>query len=860
VPDLGAIPAMPFPTDGHGVTGATVPRPGRLRQRTACVVLSALLVLGLFLSLGSLTSRARAAVTAPTLTVSSVTATSAKLTWTASSGAIGYRVYRGLGTAPVTLINTADASVVTYTASALRARSGYTFVVAALGLDNVESRSASRTATTAASTDTTAPTAPSSTSVGATAFSSSRVDVIWGASPSTDVAFYEVLRGGLVVGTVDRPLATKFSDNGLTASTTYSYQVRAVDSAGNRSALTATKSPKTLAPGAVKIVRGPYAVKVTATSAVISWWTNVAVAGSVTFTGRPAVSDAATMQHAVTVTGLTAGTRYSYTVSGGSVTATGSVRTAVPAGTPYTFAVIGDYGAGSSPEQQNADRIAGYNSDFVQTVGDNIYPSAGFPDPSFATQYSDLDGRFFKQFGRVLKTQAFFPANGNHEYYSSNQWWNAFPMPGSNNSWYSYNWGDAHILVLDSMQPYTSGSPQYAFAQADLAGAAATSARWQIVVSPNPPYNTTNSPTGGSSGTRASLVPLFQSHGVDLVLSGDAHNYQRSKPLINGAPVTSGGVTYVVSGGGGNGTNTLTSAMPSFQVTRAAVFESLKVEVSSTALKVTAIAASDGSVVDTFTLGTPDTTAPSAPTNVGGTSTSTSVSLTWTPSTDSLGVHHYNVYRGGTLVASPTGAGYTDSGLAAGTAYTYEVSAVDAAGNESGRSTPAFMISTAPGGGTATAQLLGDATIDPTLTAPPASNTRLKLDASAPQNDLLLKFSVPSTCAVTAAHLKLTVGTGTNDPSSKGGDFYVTSSSDANAGWSEASVAWANAPAKVGSPVTLAGAVVANTTYDVNVTSLVPSAGGTFTIRGSNTSGDGAGYFSKEGSTTAGPQLQLTCG
>ena len=846
-------------------TGAaqTWPWGSRLRQRLASLVLSVVLVVGLFLSLGMMSAPARAAVTAPTLTLSSVTGTSVKLSWNASAGAVGYRVYRGQGTAPLTLINTTDASVVTYTASALRSSSAYTFAVAALGIDNVEGRSASKTATTTASTDTTAPAAPSNTSVGATAFSSSRVDIIWAASTSTDVAFYEVLRGGVVVGTVDRPLATKFSDNGLTASTTYSYQVRAVDSAGNRSALTTTKSPKTLAAGTVKIVRGPYAVNVTATSATIMWWTNIAVAGSVTFSGKSAVSDAATMQHKVTVTGLSAGTQYSYTVAGGSVTATGSVRTAAPAGKPYTFAVIGDYGSGSTPEQQNATRILGYNSDFLQTVGDNIYPSSGFPDPNFATQYSDLDARIFKQMGGVLKTQAFFPANGNHEYFSNGQWWNAFPMPGSNNSWYSYNWGDAHILVLDTMQPYTSGSAQYTFAQSDLASAAAKNAKWQIVVSPNPPYNTTNAPTGGSSGVRASLVPLFQSNGVDLVLSGDAHNYQRSKPLINGAPVTSGGVTYVVTGGGGNGTNTPTSAMPSFQVTRAAVFETLKVEVSGTALKVSAIAASDGSVIDTFTLGTSapaDTTAPSVPTGVNGTSTSNSVSLSWTASTDAVGVDHYNVYRGGVVVGSPTATSFTDSGLTASTAYSYEVSAVDAAGNESAKSAPPTSVTTAPfTGTTVTLAPVADRTIDPASTAPTSS--RLKVDASSPVNDMLLKFTVPTSCAsVTAAHLVLTVGTGSTDPSAKGGDFYATSSSDPNAGWSETSVVWNTAPAKVGSPVTLAGAVAANTTYDINVSSLVPTAPGTFTIRGSSTSGDGAGYFSKEGSTTAGPQLQLTCG
>jgi hypothetical protein len=126
-------------------------------------------------------------------------------------------------------------------------------------------------------------------------------------------------------------------------------------------------------------------------------------------------------------------------------------------------------------------------------------------------------------------------------------------------------------------------------------------------------------------------------------------------------------------------------------------------------------------------------------------------------------------------------------------------------------------------------------------------------------NDMLLKFAVPTSCTrVTAAHLMLTVGSGSTDPSVKGGDFYATDPAS-NPDWSETTVLWETAPAKVGSPVTLATAVALDTTYDIDVTPLVPAAGGTFTIRGSSTSGDGAGYYSKEGSATNGPRLVVTC-
>jgi len=68
------------------------PRSGQLRQRPAALAVSVVLAVGLFLSLGMMNAPARAAVTAPTLTLSSVTATSVKLSWNASAGAVGYRV------------------------------------------------------------------------------------------------------------------------------------------------------------------------------------------------------------------------------------------------------------------------------------------------------------------------------------------------------------------------------------------------------------------------------------------------------------------------------------------------------------------------------------------------------------------------------------------------------------------------------------------------------------------------------------------------------------------------------------------------------------------------------------------------
>ncbi|MEZ5566622.1 MAG: FG-GAP-like repeat-containing protein [Gammaproteobacteria bacterium] len=98
-------------------------------------------------------------------------------------------------------------------------------------------------------------------------------------------------------------------------------------------------------------------------------------------------------------------------------------------------------------------------------------------------------------------------------------------------------------------------------------------------------------------------------------------------------------------------------------------------------------------------LPTPDTTAPSVPQNLAGTTVGTSrVDLSWSAATDTggSGLAGYRVYRNGnsTPLASVSSTGYSDTGLSPNTTYTYKVSAYDAAGNESAQSTPPLSITT----------------------------------------------------------------------------------------------------------------------------------------------------------------------
>ena len=536
-------------------------------------------------------------------------------------GVEGYEITRQVAGAagPAPVIATTDGGVTHYTAQSLYAGTQYSFGVIAIDTSGQTSIPQTTTVTTSAFPGTPAPLPPADNSVAAHPFSDTRIDIAWAGSPSSDVSGYQVVRDGVALpgGRVDLPGGLRYSDNTVTPGSQHGYAIEAIDSGGNVSAPTAVKPPATataFAAGTAQIARGPYLSDVTGTSALVSWWTNIATTGVVHY-GITSVAEhsqadpaAATQHHTVTLTGLTPGASYLYTVGNGTLASTSATfKTAAPAGTPFSFAAIGDFGGASAGETQNAANIAAAGTSFIQTLGDNVYASAGNPEPDFSTVYSDYDARFFKQFGAAVGSQSFFPANGNQEYYSNGKFWETFPMPGSNHSWYSYNWGNAHFLVLDSEVAFDTSSPQYAFAQADLA--ANQGAAFRIVVMQRPPYSS-SSATSGSASARASLVPLFERERVALVLSGNSHNYERSLPIKGGVP-TAGGVTYVVSGGGGNGHNAFTLAQPAWSASRDATrYEYTKVSVSPTALKIEEIDAATDSSVDSATINAPHPVAP----------------------------------------------------------------------------------------------------------------------------------------------------------------------------------------------------------------------------------------------------------
>ena len=103
-----------------------------------------------------------------------------------------------------------------------------------------------------------------------------------------------------------------------------------------------------------------------------------------------------------------------------------------------------------------------------------------------------------------------------------------------------------------------------------------------------------------------------------------------------------------------------------------------------------------------------DTQPPTAPVLNSAIAASTAqVNLSWSPSTDNVGVAGYQVARSGSVIGTTTATTYTDTGAAPGTSYTYAVRAFDAAGNYSGASNG--MSVTTPGGSTSTGSCPGPA-------------------------------------------------------------------------------------------------------------------------------------------------------
>src|SRR5204863_8671 len=117
----------------------------------------------------------------------------------------------------------------------------------------------------------------------------------------------------------------------------------------------------------------------------------------------------------------------------------------------------------------------------------------------------------------------------------------------------------------------------------------------------------------------------------------------------------------------------------------------------------------------------PDTTPPSVPTGLTASAVSSSqINLSWTASSDNVGVSGYRVYRNGTQIATTGATSFANTGLSPSTTYSYTVAAYDAAGNLSAQSSPASATTPAPPDTTPPAVTINQAAgqADPTNSSP----------------------------------------------------------------------------------------------------------------------------------------------
>ena len=193
------------------------------------------------------------------------------------------------------------------------------------------------------------------------------------------------------------------------------------------------------------------------------------------------------------------------------------------------FAVIGDSGTGERPQFEVAKKMADLHGafpfDFTLMLGDNIYGSKSPEDfkKKFEEPYHDLLDAGVK----------FYASLGNHDE-TAERAYKPFNMNGK--QYYSFRKGNAEFFALDSnyMDP-----EQVRWIDQQLGASDAT---WKICFFHHPLYSDGKT-HGPSLDLRKQIEPIFEAHGVELVLSGHEHFYERFKPQK--------GITYIVLGSSG---------------------------------------------------------------------------------------------------------------------------------------------------------------------------------------------------------------------------------------------------------------------------------------------------------------------
>jgi acid phosphatase type 7 len=339
------------------------------------------------------------------------------------------------------------------------------------------------------------------------------------------------------------------------------------------------------------LTRGPYLQMVNQNAATLRWRTDVATDSKIevgTAFGSYTLSStnpASTTEHEVRITGLDTDTKYFYRFGSSTQVLQAANSNYFNTAPPETatrkirIAAFGDCGRNDNGFQ--AGTLSAYQSfvgsnpaELLMLLGDNAY------DAGLDAEYTS---RFFGAYGgNILKNHALFPAPGNHDYANNSTrqndhnvpYYSIFSLPSNGEcggvasnteAFYSYNWGNIHFLSLDSYgrennatRLYDTTGPQVQWIKNDLA---ANTKKWTIAYWHHPPYTmgSHNSDTESELiSIRNNFIRILERYGVDMIICGHSHDYERSYLLKGhyGSESTFNASTHAVSNSSGkyNGT------------------------------------------------------------------------------------------------------------------------------------------------------------------------------------------------------------------------------------------------------------------------------------------------------------------
>ena len=251
--------------------------------------------------------------------------------------------------------------------------------------------------------------------------------------------------------------------------------------------------------------------------------------------------------HSVALTGLSPG-RHTYEVGG----VKGTFNVNPGKGKAFSFIVTGDV--------QASDKAGFDYSAAVHKAAWKKFPNAAFSvilgDHTNDSNNEQWD-LFFESFAPVLAKGALVPIAGNHD---GNFKWNWFrsmfalkepnnPLSNMTGVYYSFDYGDAHIAVLNTNDMYPMSAAQQNWFLNDMK---ASGAKWKLVFMHRAPYSAGNDANlPDNLIMRRVLLPLFDKAGVDLVMYGHDHQYVRTVPMKGDKP-NPAGTTYILPGAAAN--------------------------------------------------------------------------------------------------------------------------------------------------------------------------------------------------------------------------------------------------------------------------------------------------------------------